>query len=167
MRPLVVLTLAALLLARCAAPAADLDPQEAPALPEGRPAVVIAVIDTGINLYHEECRRGPAVAALPARLADVERTPLALSLNLSDWEKAVEADREALDKVEPRTLYTVPGTKILGAISFNEPGGQWPLLLDRPNGHGTMTTSRAVGNTVSIPGGDPDVHLVLIQGFTP
>ena len=182
-----------LLLAGCVSPGALLQPaSEPPALPEGRSAVVLAVIDTGINLYHAEYAlgsNGTALAPPPtqdalAALGVPDLVPVPLTTGL-DWADAVAADKDALLAMEPRTLYTFPGTRILAAISFQESGGQrctgglvgsvtgtgacedWPLILDRPGGHGTMTTSRAVGNTVSIGGAEPDIHLVMVQGFTP
>lgn len=178
---------ALLALAGCVTPGAQLDALSAgpPALPD-RPAVVIAVIDTGINFYHAEYRQSydPATRAVApasveemARLVGIEdqlvEVPIALDLG---WEEAVAADRERLvETFEPKTLYTFPGTRILGAISFQDSGGEycaeecveWPLLLDFPGGHGTMTTSRAIGNSISIGGQEPDIYLVMVQGFTP
>jgi hypothetical protein len=155
---------------------------EEPDVPHKGSNVVIAVIDTGINLYHEEYRaedRWPArgnasgnvsqasnPAGPPVDVA-ADPAPVDLDLERSDWASAVEADRARLDELETETLYTFPGTKVLGGISFSEPFGDWPVLLDRPGGHGTMTSSRAVGNQVSIPGEDPGVWLVMVQGFTP
>lgn len=178
------LLLAALLatpvLAGCVSPAADVASLSAPdALPTDRPSVVIAVIDTGINFYHEQYRlRGAAqdaeeMATAAALVPDVpniplpERIEIPLSLAVEDWEAAEKADHEALMQMEPRTLYTFPGTKVIGAISFQEPGSDWPIILDRPGGHGTMTTSRAVGNDIAIGGDEADIWLVMVQGFTP
>ena len=181
--------------AGCVSPAAELLAQSAaPPLPE-RPAVVIAVIDTGINFYHDEYRQSydpttrevpPAPTSDMARLLGIDdqlvEVPIALGLA---WAEAVEMDRERLiETFEPKTLYTFPGTRILGAISFQQSGGamcegggilgttpaecvDWPLILDFPGGHGTMTTSRAIGNSISIGGQEPDIYLVMVQGFTP
>ncbi len=142
-----------------------------------QPRVVIAVIDTGINFYHSEYRRDAALTvdavtgspSLAARLpAGLEVTALPISLDIEDWADAVESDMDALMAMEPRTLYTFPGTKIAAAISFQNRPSDWPVILDRPGfyTHGTMTTSRATGNTVSIGGADADIDLVVIQGFS-
>lgn len=169
-----VLALAALafLLAGCFAPAADVQPASSAPAPSARhPSVVIAVVDTGINPYHAEYRRNASTAesnvALLASFGVANVTPVALHFDAADVKAAEKADHDALMKLAPKTLYTFPGTKILGAISFEEPSKDWPVIVDLPDtyAHGTMTTSRATGNTVSIPGDDPDVHLVIVQGF--
>ncbi len=165
----------------------DLDPlsaepiEDEPPLPEDGSHVVVAVIDTGTNPYHEEFHdpdrwtdpstptseapspSTPALDKLHEPLQDVT-----LSLENDDWETAVEDDWETLTRLEEETLYTFPGTKILGAISFMEPPDDWPLILDRPGEytHGTMTSSRAVADTISIGGDDPGIWLVMVQGFT-
>ncbi|MHB1260857.1 MAG: S8/S53 family peptidase [Thermoplasmatota archaeon] len=153
------------LLAGCADPADPTQPDPAPQPVESRPAVVIAVIDTGINFYHTEYRRAVGSSPEPADIP--ERTPVPLTLDAESFDAAEEADHDRLMEMEPETLYTFPGTKILAAISFEAAGSDWPILLDLPDtyAHGTMTSSRAVGNTVSIGGDDPDVWLVLVQGF--
>ena len=176
MRVLASFSLIVLLLAGCVSPAAQIEPLAAPPIVPERPSVVIAVIDTGINFYHAEYRLGAAASPLAVatpetleKLGVPETLPVGISLDVGDWEDAVEKDNDALMAMEPETLYTFPGTRILGAISFYEPDGEWPLILDRPGfyTHGTMTTSRAVGNSVSIGGAEPDIYLVMVQGFTP
>lgn len=163
-------------LAGCISLSGDVDAAdvEAPEMPQ-RPRVVVAVIDTGINLYHSEFERAAAEAAtleergsLAHVVPGLEATSVALSLLEDEWEEAIDADWDGLMAMEDRVLYTFPGTKVVGAISFQRAANDWPLILDRPGSytHGTMTSSRAVGNMVSLVGGDPDVHLVLIQGFS-
>jgi hypothetical protein len=149
-----------------------------PKRPTEDPGVVVAVVDSGINLYHAECQApdrwpdanatsSPSSASKPAMLerAPVDPTSVELTRDVSTWEKALERDEKRLEELETEQLYTFPATKILGGISFDEPNGDWPVLLDRPGGHGTMTSSRAVGNTVSVGGADPGIWLVMVQGF--
>lgn len=142
--------------------------------------VVVAVIDTGINFYHEEFHAEDRWSSAPQTAAgetsaskdtlpvDTGVDPLAIepTFDAEDWESAVEADEEQLMEIEPETLYTFPGTKILGGISFQEASGDTPLILDY-GGHGTMTASRATGNTVAVGGDDPGIWVVAVQGFTP
>ena len=167
----------ALPLAGCVNPAASLEEAATPPFVPTRPSVVIAVIDTGINFYHSEYAAvvdpaarvaAPDHAQILSDLGVTDVLPVQLSLSLDDWDAAVEADMPELMKMEPRTLYTFPGTRILGAISFQERADDWPVILDHPERytHGTMTTSRAIGNTVSIGGNDVDIHLVMVQGFS-
>ena len=151
-------------LAGCAGEAADPVVADPPSWPTARPAVVVAVIDTGMNLYHEQYRRD---AATPQPAGLPERIPIALTFGAEEFEASEKADHEALMEMERETLYTFPGTKVLGAISFQDRADDWPLILDHPERytHGTMTTSRAVGSTISIGGDDPDIWLVIVQGF--
>jgi hypothetical protein len=130
---------------------------------DGREQVVIAVVDSGINPYHTEFRAPEGWAGPEAPGA----VPVELSLDAPSLEAAYDSDMEVLRALEAGVLYSFPGTKIIGAISFGSPyGGDWPVIVDDPDrvGHGTMVASRAVGNTVSIPGDDPGVGLVLVQG---
>lgn len=58
-----------------------------------------------------------------------------------------------------RTLYWFPGTKVIGAISFNDHGDI--AVLDE-DGHGTMTASRSAGNTASL---CPTCLFVSVEGL--
>src|SRR4051812_26499554 len=115
---------------------------------------VVALFDTGINPYHRTFRdtsprayRHPSTY-LPGYPKDAEA--LKLSLDEPDYKKAVKQDCQVWEDVQPGKLYWIPGTKIVGAISFRSsltrrcgsgpPVGN-PILDD--NGHGTMTASRA------------------------
>ena len=169
MRPLrslvAVLLLASLAMAGCSGSEEPAAPPAPAVEPPARPSVVIAVIDTGMNLYHEEYRRA-AGAQEPAGIPP--RTAVGLTLDAKTFEDAREADDKALMEMESKTLYTFPGTKVLAAISFQDRADDWPLILDRPGfyTHGTMTTSRATGNTIAIGGAEADIWLVMVQGFT-
>lgn len=132
-------------------------------VPPPRPRVVVAVIDSDVNLYHAEYAREGGGVLIPG----VPTIPLDLTLGTADRAAAQKADHGLLMGMEPGKLYTFPGTKV-AAISFLSKDADWPLVLNPPGAysHGTMTSSRAVGNTVSILGADPDVDLVFVQGFT-
>lgn len=130
----------------------------APAPARSAPTAVLAVVDTGINPYHAAFRdRSPRAYAHPSTyLPGFPRDAVALRLTLdaNDYWSAVRRDcRTEWSKVVPGRLYWVPGTKIVGAISFDttrvpydcgqdQPGGG--AILDE-TGHGTMSASRAVG----------------------
>lgn len=122
-----------------------------------RPRVVVAVIDTGIQPYHLEFRQAiedplahPS-SYLQGYPADVPA--LGLTLDAPDLESAQTADEALWDGAQSDTLYWLPGTKIVGIIGI---GAELPGA-----GHGTMTASRAGGNTISIPG--EEVLLVVVR----
>jgi subtilisin family serine protease len=122
------------------------------------PTAVVAVVDTGIDPYHAAFRdRSPRAQRYPGTyLPGYPKNAVALRLTLDakDYWSAVRRDCERVwSKVRPGQLYWFPGTKIVGAVSFDltktgadcdadEPRGM-PVLDD--HWHGTMTASRAAG----------------------
>lgn len=117
---------------------------------------VVAVVDTGINPYHETFRdRSPQASKPPwTYIPGYPKNAIALHLTLDakDYATAVKADCERIwSKIKPGRLYWFPGTKIIGGITFepSEPincKAQVPAAVGRildPAGHGTMTASRA------------------------
>jgi hypothetical protein len=122
---------------------------------------VVAVQDTGINPYHEVFRDdSPRAQQHPSTYIPgypATALPLKLSLHEANYRAAVLKDCNSVwKKVKRNQLYYVPGTRIVGAISFQSSGALGcptatadptglPYILDT-NGHGTMTASRAVSN---------------------
>lgn len=118
---------------------------------------VVALQDTGINPYHEVFR-DPSPRALqypgtyiPGYPAGAK--PLNLTLDAANYRAAVKKDCNLWRSLKRGQLYYVPGTRIVGAISFQRTGALTcpttatdptgsPFVLDT-NGHGTMTASRA------------------------
>lgn len=140
-------------------PATSTDPRD-PDSASFRPIVTVAVIDTGINPYHVEYAELYDEADPAAYLRDYPKDVRALDVDLAadpGDENRAASDASVWASTQERTLYRVAGTKIVGLISFEGdlPGG----------GHGTMTSSRAAGNTISI--GGPATRLVLVKGFSP
>lgn len=110
---------------------------------------VIAIVDTGINPYHEVFRdRSPRAYRHPSTyISGFPRDAQALRLTLDapDYVSAVRADcRTVWSKVKPGKLYWFPGTRIAG-ISFKDVSTHpfCPAPLLDGEGHGTMTASRA------------------------
>ncbi len=84
--------------------------------------------------------------------------PLNLTLDAANYRAAVKKDCALWRSVKRGQLYYVPGTRIVGAISFQDAGGLTcpppttatdptgtPFILDT-QGHGTMTASRAASS---------------------
>jgi hypothetical protein len=140
----------------------------APAQPTYRPAVIVAVADTGVNPYHEIYRR-PQNTEHPCTwvrgFTDCSIPALRLSLGKhKDYAAAVEADREVWEAVEPHQWYWIPGTNIIGAVCENPRGGgadsvvaaAGTCILD-DHGHGTGTTSSVLTEA-------PDALLLVHEG---
>ena len=145
------------------------------------PIVVLAHLDTGINPYARAFRDdSPLGYAHPSTYIPgypPDAPALVLSLNESDWATAFEKDAAAWDAVEPDTLYWIPGTRIVGAVSFDAGGTNCPPLGTPPftyvngdcpehrilddHGHGTMTASRAAASEHSL---CPACRIVSIEG---
>ena len=120
---------------------------------------VLAVIDTGINPYHVTFRDSSARAKThPSKYIDgypKDAEALKLSFDQPNYWSAVKRDCERVwSKIETGKLYWIPGTKIVGAISFApqtaiDCNAAEPTAVGRildSDGHGTMTASRAASN---------------------
>lgn len=107
---------------------------------------VLAVVDTGINPYHRAFRAAlpPPATWIPGYPADA--TPLALALDAPTYAEAVARDNATWQALERERLYAVPGTRIVGAVSFGAVNsslvGERRVLDD--DGHGTAVTGAAV-----------------------
>ena len=112
---------------------------------------VIALIDTGINPYHEAFRAAPG-KGVEAHAAGwgAEVVPLAAEGDLPD---RLEADKAVWDALEPGKLYAFAGTRVLG-ISLSRSTDD-AYLYDAV-GHGTETMSVAAREA-------PEAVLVMIQ----
>jgi hypothetical protein len=135
---------------------------------------VIAMIDTGINPYHEVFRDDSDRAyEHPSTYIDgfPEDAPaLELTFNADSYEEALAADCALWQSVKRGELYWFPGTKIIGGISFNYAAvtcGEQGLagethILDN-GGHGTMVASRAAAANTADWGACPSCRLVAIE----
>ena len=119
---------------------------------------VVGLLDTGINPYHQVFRDTSARAYqypgtyLPGYPADAQQ--LNLTLDAPNWKTAVKTDCALWRSLKPGQLYWIPGTRIVGAISFT-PANTLKcstgtltgdsIVLDN-QGHGTMTASRAASS---------------------
>ena len=130
-------------------------------LPSGpRSHVVVALVDTGINPYHDLYRSAPL--GDPGAMLEgypVDAKPLALTLG-SDYGADRKADETLWGKTELNQLYYFPGTRIVGGISFghdsfsNSAANDIPVLDE--DGHGTATSSRVAMMA-------PDAWIVMVE----
>ena len=161
-----------------ALPARPLAPLPTPtAATQAAPHVVIAVVDTGINPYHEFFR-APALADHPSTWLPgypAGATSVHLTLGAADLATALAADAAAWNGLQRSAynggrgfaahLYHFPGTRVVGAITFGEygdaftPPGATPVLDE--HGHGTRSAGLALGANLSAPEGN--VLVVAIE----
>jgi hypothetical protein len=141
-------------------------PSPAAATPH-RGSAVVALVDTGINPYHEVFRdRSPRAYRHPSTYIPGfprDAKALRLTLDADDYVAAVRADcRTVWSKVEPGQLYWFPGTRIAGAISFSPRSNHrfCPTPILDGEGHGTMVASRAAASGY---GACPDCLVVSVQ----
>lgn len=148
------------------------------------PLAVVALVDTGINPYHEQFRdRSPQALRhpstyIPGYPADAQA--LELTLDAPTYQQAVAADAHIWATpggVFDRRLYWIPGTRIVGVYRAGNGGRSCPLVqvppveaggtcFDRPvlddAGHGTMTATRAASRDGSLA---PRARIVAIEGL--
>jgi subtilase family protein len=110
-----------------------------PASAAAGPMAVIALIDTGINPYHVAFRDDSALAQqhpctyIPGYPCDAQALPL--TLNAPDYAAAYAQDKPLWDAVASGQLYWIPGTKIVGAISFGNGGVACPNQVNAADQH--------------------------------
>jgi hypothetical protein len=145
------------------------------------PLAVVALIDTGINPYNVAFRdRSPIAYRHPSTyIPGYPKTAPALRVTLDvPYAQAMARDAKLWASVRPATLYWIPGTRIVGAISFGSGGTNCPYAPAPPansvngpctehailddHGHGTMTASRAAGSPHSLA---PQARIVEIEGL--
>lgn len=144
--------------------------------------VVVAHLDTGINPYHHTFRSRDARAWQHPSTYIANYPPDALPLNLTlsepNFQKALETDEPLWKSVQRGQLYWIPGTRIVGAISFGPGGRLCPVVPAPPAnqlrqgtcperpilddiGHGTMTATRMAGGQHSRA---PQALIVSVEG---
>lgn len=127
------------------------------------PQVVVAVVDSGINAYHHGFRDlSPLAIVHPSHYIDgypAGAIALNLTLDAADWETGLLADCELWNNLEPKTLYWIPRTRIIGLwldLGWEDEtvdcaAGERPHKgVDVLAPHGSMAAGRAAGETTSL-----------------
>ncbi len=128
-----------------------------------KPYVVVAYIDSGINPYHVVFRRPNSTTSPLEMIYNYPQNTTAINLTFgNDYTSCFENDYKRWQSLEKKKLYYIPGTCIVGAISFSQdysfdlyelPG--LPILADS-SPHGNYVASAVVEN-------NPDVFLVVVE----
>ncbi|MCA1824667.1 MAG: S8/S53 family peptidase, partial [Frankia sp.] len=168
--------------AAAAAVAVVVSPAGALSAPAAKaPMAVVALIDTGINPYNVAFRDRSALAYRhpSTYLPGYPKSAKALRVTLDvPYDVAMKRDANIWKNVERGTLYWIPGTRIVGAISLGSGGTNCPVVPTPPanavggsctehrilddHGHGTMTASRAAGAPHSLA---PTARILEIEGL--
>ncbi|MGB1697013.1 MAG: S8/S53 family peptidase [Thermoplasmatota archaeon] len=138
----------------------DSDPDPTPGVdetPDGtefQGRVVVAVIDSGVNVYHDFYQTGLSLTDEELAQLSNDGTP-ARRIQLTQtgaYPERVQADAEIWAGIQPGELVYFDGTNVLG-ISHNPDAH--PVLDD--GSHGT-------GTTTSVLNANPDALIVLVEG---
>lgn len=139
---------------------------------------VVAVVDTGINPYHDFFE-APALSDHPSTWLDgfpQGAQTVDLTLDAGSYDTAVSQDEatwdglaytEASDSMgtQGEELYTFPGTRVVAGISFGEYGDTLSSAGDTPvldeHGHGTGSAGLAAGSDLSQ--ADGNVLVVAVE----
>ena len=135
-----------------------------------KPFVVIALIDSGINPYHQDFRAPEFVHHPSKYIEGYPRDAKAFDLSLGTADaKGYEAARGADDidwaRIQEGELRWFPGTRIIGGISLGSGDTVSPWvgrkILD-DQGHGTGTASVAAGQFF---GSNPNALIVEVESL--
>ena len=132
--------------------------------------VVIALVDSGINPYHQDFQ-APEFVHHPSKYiegypSDAEAFDLSLDVaNKEGYEAARKADDLDWQLLQSNKLYWFPGTRVIGGISTGAGGTEEPYaerkVLD-DQGHGTGTASVAAGRFF---GSNPNALIVEVEAL--
>jgi hypothetical protein len=132
--------------------------------PGPEPRVVVAVIDSPANPYHEAYHAGGSIygdtkpsSVTPQVLAEFGIDPqhIIRLTRTGDFEKDFARDRAQFDAIERGEPYWFEGTNVIG-ISFNdEPGRRL-----RPDGNGS---THGVGTTTAVLTANPEATVVSVE----
>ncbi|MDD5502325.1 MAG: S8 family serine peptidase [Candidatus Thermoplasmatota archaeon] len=124
----------------------------------GKSHVVVAVIDSGINAYHEIFRR-PGMTMHPSEYIEgFPKSARALDLTFSGtYEECRKTDEKLWNGIGVGELCTIPGTNIIGAICIDQRADppEESSIIDEGS-HGTATSSLIARNC-------PDALIVMVQ----
>ena len=129
------------------------------------PRVVVGVIDSGINPYHEYFNAGGSLygkskpsSVTPAVLKEfgIKKDHIIRLTRTGDFAADFGKDKAQFEKIEKGEPYWFAGTNIIG-ISFEEEGE--PL---RPDG---TASAHGIGTAASVLGANKDAIVVAVEGI--
>ena len=117
---------------------------------------VVAPVDTGINVYHDNFRTNETY---PEWLLDGLGVTMTCDLTFSGtWQERYEADKETCwDNINSTDIVYFPGTKIIGTTP--DDNTEIPILDDPSDGHGTAVTGAVLD-------ANPDAIIFFVEGFS-
>src|SRR5687767_927350 len=124
------------------------------------PRVVVAVIDSGVNFYHDWFQRNDSLSDdVLKELVDDKGLPPArfAPSDVGNWTERVATDHDALRAIKSGQLYYFEGTNVLGISFDTTPEDEEQYLFLSGASHGTMTSGAIVEN-------NPNAIVIMAQG---
>lgn len=130
----------------------------------GKPRVVVAVVDSGINPYHEYFHRGgplygqakaSSVTRAVLREFGIDKDHIIKITRTGDFAADFAKDHAQFEDIEKGEPYWFKGTNVIG-ISFEE----GPKL--RPDGD---ESPHGIGTAAAVLGANPDAIVVAVEGI--
>lgn len=115
----------------------------------GAPQAIVALVDSGINPYSPAFRDRSALAYRhpSTYIQGYPKAAKALNLTLDkSFGASLARDSKVWSSVKRGTLYWVPGTRIVGAISFRAGGTNCPFVEAPPAGVASKDLVNAIAN---------------------
>jgi hypothetical protein len=118
---------------------------------------VAATYDTGTNPFHP-CFRRPAAPAPTEAIPEIAGTAQPLRLTFLDtYEESLAASQDAIDAMEPHTLYAIEGTNLL---VYTGPNGGSDLVDTYPHGANASSQISCTGFGMA-----PESWLVIVNWY--
>jgi PKD repeat protein len=138
------------------------DPAALPLPPAGKPRVVVGVIDSAINMYHDFFYAGSPDSVTPAVLAELGVKPenhITLT-RTGDIAADIAADQAIWDSIKRGELYWFVGTNVIAASFAGDDAAGNPHPLLKPT---TAKSPHGVGTSSAVLKANPEAVILFAE----